>query len=133
MSWILTVSPVPLVATATNQHVLLASVAAKSILRSVVEELYLQYDHFEYFPSYEIASYFANRGTFIEADLRTVSAAGVTLVMRAFQESFVLKEELIGRGQRAQDAITVEQIGTLERRIEAASRAESDEVFNDPV
>jgi len=81
---LLTVSPVPLVATATNKHVLVATTYSKSVLRAVAGTLSDEFDFIDYFPSYEIISAPATRGFFYDPNLRTVTDAGVTFVMRHF-------------------------------------------------
>lgn len=81
---LLTVSPVPLAATATSQHVLVASIYSKSVLRAVAGELAEDVDGIFYFPSYEIVSSHPSRGMFFEADLRNVSMFGVNFVMQHF-------------------------------------------------
>lgn len=86
MRFILTVSPVPLIATATDSHVLTATTASKSILRAAVQELYELCDDVDYFPSYEIISAPWSKGRFFEADQRNVTEDGVRAVMRVFFE-----------------------------------------------
>jgi hypothetical protein len=54
---ILTVSPVPLVATYTNNNVLVASSYSKSVLRAAAGEVEARHAHVAYFPSYEIISW----------------------------------------------------------------------------
>jgi hypothetical protein len=82
--FLLTVSPVPLAATATNHHVLVATTYSKSTLRSVAGELYDEYPEVDYFPSYEIITSPWSRGLFYEPDLRNVASAGVDAAMRVF-------------------------------------------------
>jgi hypothetical protein len=81
---ILTVSPVPLMATATGEHVVVASSHSKSVLRGVAGEVAAGHDWIDYFPSYEIVSSHVMRGRFYNADLRTVHPEGVAHVMRTF-------------------------------------------------
>jgi len=81
---LLTVSPVPLAATATDNHVLVATTWSKSVLRSVAGELSEDHPDIHYFPSYEIISSHPARGMFFEPDLRNVNAFGVDLVMKHF-------------------------------------------------
>lgn len=81
---LLTVSPVPLAATATSSHVLVATIHSKSVLRSVAGELADELDNVYYFPSYEIISSHPSRGIFFQPDLRNVSPAGVDFVMSHF-------------------------------------------------
>lgn len=81
---ILTVSPVPLAATAEDQHVLVSNTYSKSVLRVAAEEIARGHKNVAYFPSYEIITGSFNRGVYYDADLRTVTEAGVSHVMRLF-------------------------------------------------
>ncbi len=53
---ILTVSPVPLVATADGGHVLLATTYSKSVLRVAADEVVRSTERVSYFPAYEIVT-----------------------------------------------------------------------------
>ncbi|MCA2011132.1 GSCFA domain-containing protein [Cereibacter sphaeroides] len=80
---IVTVSPVPLMATATpEQHVLTATTYSKSVLRVAADMLTNQHDFVHYFPSYEIITGPHARGAYYADDLRNVTEAGVNHVMR---------------------------------------------------
>jgi hypothetical protein len=81
---LLTVSPVPLTATASGAHVLAASTLSKSVLRAVAGELAATHEDIDYFPSYEIVTNPAARGVFFAANLRSVTEEGVGVVMRQF-------------------------------------------------
>ncbi|WP_395648008.1 GSCFA domain-containing protein [Terricaulis sp.] len=81
---ILTVSPVPLVATYEPRHVLVSTTASKSILRTAADEIARAHEWALYFPSYEIVSAPYTRGAYFEPNLRSVTAAGVDHVMRLF-------------------------------------------------
>ncbi|OJI94497.1 GSCFA family protein [Planktotalea frisia] len=50
---LLTVSPVPLLATFTQKDVLSANTYSKSVLRTVAEHISYEFDQVDYFPSYE--------------------------------------------------------------------------------
>ena len=80
---ILTVSPVPLVATATGRHVLVATSYSKSVLRAAAGEIAAQFPEVTYFPAYEIVTGPQAQSSF-GADRRTVSASAIAEVMRAF-------------------------------------------------
>lgn len=84
MRFLLTVSPVPLTATATGNHVLPATVYSKSVLRGVAGQLADECEDVDYFPSYEIIASHFSKGFFYEPNLRTVGDAGVQAVMRVF-------------------------------------------------
>ena len=81
---VLTVSPVSIVATATDNHVLTASTYTKSLLRVAASDVADAYDDVTYFPSYEIVTGPQADHAFFEPDRRSVSALGVDTVMRAF-------------------------------------------------
>jgi GSCFA family protein len=83
--FIFTVSPVPLVATATSDHVLIATSYSKSVLRAAAGELAMR-PNVAYFPSYEIISTHPMRGIFFQPNLREVNNAGVNHVMTHFFE-----------------------------------------------
>lgn len=81
---ILTVSPVPLTATATDKHIMVANQHSKSILRTVAGFLCDNRADFHYFPSYEIITV-PNSGDFrFESNLRSVTPKAVNYVMRHF-------------------------------------------------
>jgi hypothetical protein len=86
--FVLTVSPVPLVATAEDRHVLVSTTYSKSVLRVVCGELDAQYDDVAYFPSYEVITGSHARGAYFESDLREVNNAGVAHVMKLFMRHY---------------------------------------------
>jgi hypothetical protein len=81
---ILTVSPVPLTATATDNHILTATTYSKAVLRNVCEEMQANYKHIIYFPSYEIITGAFNRGSYFASNLRSITEDGVEHVMKVF-------------------------------------------------
>ena len=81
---ILTVSPVPLTATASGEHVLVATTQSKATLRAIAGDLASWEESITYFPSYELVASHPMRGLFFNPDLRTVSDAGVDFVMGHF-------------------------------------------------
>jgi hypothetical protein len=81
---LLTVSPVPLTATATGGHALIANTYSKSVLRAVAGELAAEHQHIDYFPAYEIITGIPFRSAFFEPNLRSVTTEGVEFVMRRF-------------------------------------------------
>ena len=89
---VVTVSPVPLTATASGDHVLAATTYSKSTLRAVCGSLRARHDNVDYFPSYEIVTSPASRGLLYEHNLRSVTDFGVDLVMKAFFAEHALSE-----------------------------------------
>lgn len=81
---LLTVSPVPLTATAEAAHVLAATTYSKAVLRAVCGDLEKRSPSVDYFPSYEIVASHPCRGVFFDPNLRTVSRRGVEHVMAHF-------------------------------------------------
>lgn len=85
---VITVSPVPLVATYERRHVLVSTTYSKSVLRVVAGEIADEFDFVDYFPSYEIITGNFNRGQYFQDDLREVKPEGVDHVMRLFKQHF---------------------------------------------
>jgi hypothetical protein len=85
---ILTVSPVPLLATYEPQHVLVATTYSKSVLRVAANEVSVRNPDCAYFPSFEIITGNYARGLYYDSDLRNVTDAGVAHVMRVFLKHF---------------------------------------------
>lgn len=90
---ILTVSPVPLIATASNDHVLPATVYSKSVLRVAAQMIKESFSDVDYFPSYEIITGVHSRGAFFSEDLRTVKPEGVALVMKTFAKAYLSNDD----------------------------------------
>lgn len=85
---ILTVSPVPLVATHGADNVLVASSYSKAVLRAAAGEVAAAYGHVAYFPSFEIIAHPAGLGQYLQPDLREVSENGVSHVMDCFLTTY---------------------------------------------
>lgn len=111
---ILTVSPVPLVATAEPRHVLVSTVASKSILRAACDELERGTENLAYFPSYEIATFgYKNRSGFFAGDCRTVTEQGVAHIMGLFLRHFTTGDRPLAAPRPAKPADTFD-IGKIE-------------------
>jgi hypothetical protein len=80
---VLTVSPVPLAATAVDRHVLVSTTYSKSALRVAAEEI-TELPGVAYFPAYEIVTGSFSQGRYFGEDLRAVTEEGVAHVMRLF-------------------------------------------------
>lgn len=81
---VLTVSPVPLIATYSDSHVLSAVTYSKAVLRAAAEDCARSHEGVVYFPSYEIVTNpYEDRYHFAE-DSRSVTKEGVDRVMKAF-------------------------------------------------
>jgi len=106
LKFILTVSPVPLTATATGQNVLVATTYSKSVLRAAAGKLSAERpETIVYFPSYEIITASYSRGAYFASDLRTVTEDGVARVMNIFMKNFVGKiDDIETVGNRASPA-----------------------------
>jgi hypothetical protein len=126
---VLTVSPVPLAATAEpGAHVLSATTYSKSVLRVAAEHLRRRYMQVHYFPSYEIITGAFNRGRYYADDLRNVTEDGVSHVMRLFlhhaTEGAAEKSKPPGRR-------STEQIDDYAARAEHIVEVECDEIALD--
>ena len=89
LRFILTVSPVPLTATNSGRNVIVATMASKSILRAVTDQIVSELDWVDYFPSYEIINSPVFKGAFFNENQRTVSTGGVEFVMNHFFNGLV--------------------------------------------
>ena len=85
---ILTVSPVPLLATYEPRHVLQATVYSKSVLRVACEEAVRQHSHVHYFGSYEIVTATGDSKSYFLDDRRAVSDTAVAHVIACFHRQF---------------------------------------------
>ena len=84
---LLTVSPVPLTATASGDHVLAATTYSKSVLRACAGEMRADHSEIDYFPSYEIITSVRAGAAMFEDNLRSVTADGVALAMKTFVDA----------------------------------------------
>ena len=89
MKFLLTVSPVPLMATATQNQVIVATTYSKSVLRAVAGHLADTLHYVDYFPSFEIISSHVMSGQFYQPDKRGVAQYGVDHVMKQFFKEHV--------------------------------------------
>jgi hypothetical protein len=80
---LLTVSPVPLLATFRVQDVLVANSYSKSVLRAAVEQFLIDKTNISYFPSYETVSLSHPNTVWRDDDFRHVDAAFVDYIVNA--------------------------------------------------
>jgi hypothetical protein len=126
--FILSVSPVPLVATATNQHVISATIYSKSVLRLAAEELSTNLKNVSYFPAYEIITGPQAPHDYFESDRRNVSLLGVECVMSTLLEASGLKQQSRSTKISNPAASSEFEISALSKRI---AQADCDEVMLD--
>lgn len=88
VKFILTVSPVPLNATALDRHVAVSTAYSKSVLRVVAEQICNANDRCDYFPSYEIITSPITRSVYYEDDAREIRIEGVRHVMSLFLKHY---------------------------------------------
>jgi hypothetical protein len=98
---ILTVSPVPLMATFEPRHVLQASAYSKAVLRVACEELVRREAHVHYFASYEIVTATGDSRASFAEDRRTVSEAAVAHVITCFRRWSAMDQQPAPRAARA--------------------------------
>lgn len=98
---ILTVSPVPLIATYEPRHALVATTYSKSVLRVSAEYARRAYDHVEYFPSYEIITGSYNKGAYYAEDQREVVEEGVSHVMSVLMRHYADTESSTTKARAA--------------------------------
>jgi hypothetical protein len=86
---LLTVSPVPLIATYEDRHVLVSTTWSKSVLRIAAQDAYDRFDFVDYFPSYELISSASSPRNYFAPDLREIEDVGVSHVMRTFTRHYL--------------------------------------------
>lgn len=84
LRFLFTVSPVPLTATASRHHVMVATSYSKSTLRAVCGTMEASCDDVDYFPSYEVITSPLSRGVFYDPNMRKVNMTGVNTAMSIF-------------------------------------------------
>jgi hypothetical protein len=85
---VLTVSPVPLLATMSGRHVVEANTYSKSVLRVAAEMVRATHPQVAYFPAYEIVTATHRTHDYIAGDGRTVTPAAVARVMDLFFQTY---------------------------------------------
>ena len=104
LNFILTVSPVPLTATASNEHVLVANMNSKSKLRAVAGELALRSNYIAYFPSYEIiTSPWSGKNYYSKDNFRDIISTGIDDVMKVFFQSHAIFNEITTRAENKRE------------------------------
>jgi len=88
MQIVVTVSPVPLIATFSNQDVVVANTYSKSLLRTVAQEWAAKHENVHYFPSYEIVQNSDRSGTW-GPDLRHVKEEMRNHIMDLFVQNYL--------------------------------------------
>jgi GSCFA family len=85
---VVTVSPVPLMATFSEEDIVLANTYSKSLLRAVAQHWSAAHDNVHYFPSYEIVQN-SDRSQTWEDDLRHVKPQVVKHIMDVFVQCYL--------------------------------------------
>lgn len=129
IKFLITVSPVPLTATASGRHVEVASSYSKSTLVAVCGSLREEFDNVDYFPSYEIITSQNARGAYYEANKRSVSAQGVATAMGVFLKSHGYQPAGASAGDRESRAAMVRSYHPAsEQGAERAAEEAADDV-----
>ncbi|MCA8949697.1 MAG: GSCFA domain-containing protein [Planctomycetes bacterium] len=87
---ILSVSPVPLVATCSDRHVLTATAGSKAVLRVACDEIRRRHERIDYFPAFEIVQIGGPDWAF-ESNRRAVKPTAVRHIMDCFALQFGLE------------------------------------------
>ena len=115
---LLTVSPIPLTATASGKHILVSNSYSKSILRAVAGQLSTFQKDIDYFPSYEIVNHPKLITNAYQENLRTIKQETVEIVMDHFS-----REHPSLNSSKSND-ITAEDITCEEELLETFSKKE---------
>lgn len=85
---LLTVSPVPIIATYEPRSAIVSNCFTKSALRAAAEEASSLRDNIHYFPSFELVSGHHLGAHFYDNEFRGISPAGIERVARAFIDQY---------------------------------------------
>ena len=88
--FVLTVSPVPIIATFEQRHVIVSSACTKAILRVVADRVSRARRNVLYFPSYEMIVTHP-KARYFEKNDRAIKPEGVAAVMKVFRERILDK------------------------------------------
>jgi hypothetical protein len=88
---VVTVSPIPLLATFRQLDIVVANAASKSILRAAVDQWSGEHDNVHYFPSYEMILNSSSKGTWLQ-DYRHCTIETINRVMKFFLAEFATLE-----------------------------------------
>ena len=105
---ILTVSPVPLTATASGCHVLTSTVYSKSTLRAIAG-LWSDKPFVDYFPSYELVTNPRMHSTLFADNLRSVRDETVEIVMKHFFKEHPVVQGEEGSSTSSRLSVTSEE------------------------
>jgi hypothetical protein len=116
--FIFTVSPVPLIATYEDRHVLVSTIESKAVLRSAIGQVAAEDGGAGYFPSFEIVTGHHTRGRYFGPDLRSVTEEGVSHVMRLFLKHYTGPLAVAAAAPAATHAASVDQIMKEQRQLQ---------------
>ena len=85
---VVTVSPVPLERTFSDQDIVVANCEGKSTLRAVLGEFSRMYDDVIYFPAYEMVTALGEIA-YIPGDLRHIKKSVVDMIIQTFENAHV--------------------------------------------
>jgi len=102
---VLSVSPVSIIATGEDRHVLVSNSASKAILRAAADEVTRARKNIAYFPSYDLVTASPNAARFYTDDTRKINAFGVDRTMQIFFDHFT---QAAGAAKSGVDAVTLD-------------------------
>jgi PAS domain-containing protein len=85
---VLSVSPVGIIATYEDRHVVQSNSAVKAILRAAADEVVRSRPNIAYFPSYDLVNISPNVGRFYRDDTRRINSFGIDRTMKMFFDHF---------------------------------------------
>ncbi|MBG0803251.1 MULTISPECIES: GSCFA domain-containing protein [Methylocystis] len=116
---VLSVSPVGIIATYEDRHVIESNCAVKAILRAAADEVVRARPNIAYLPSYDLATVSPNVPMFYREDTRRINPYGVDRAMRVFFDHFTDR-------RKEQDAVKAVKIDVA-AEAESNSRVVCDE------
>ncbi|MET0904063.1 MAG: GSCFA domain-containing protein [Acidimicrobiales bacterium] len=132
VQWVVTVSPVSMVATHTDDNILVASMYSKSVLRAVCGAVSKTRENVTYFPGYEIVAAPQSFGQYLTSNLREVTERGMRHVLEVFGQTFVACPPSAEATLSPRPTMVSTAAGDALADVQAALDAECDELLNDP-
>ena len=107
--FLITVSPVPIIATFEDRHVIASNAYTKAVLRVVANEAASERPGVLYFPSYEMIVTHP-KARYFDENFRAVRPEGVAAVMKVFRQRILLGDENSGHEDLPAICLGVDEI-----------------------
>ena len=95
LKFVLTLSPVPMVATASSLNVAEANVNSKASLKLAIQDIVNNNKNVDYFPSYDLLQLIGSTQNIFDTNFRSIKESAVDLIMDIFKLKIGINSEII--------------------------------------